>query len=231
MAKDTKDIILDTAEKLFAKQGFNNTSLRNITTEADVNLASVNYHFGSKDALIQKLFERRIIPMNEQRISKLEQLEQKYGDHIALENLIDAFMEPAMELSRDTQKGGALFIKLLGRTYTDPSSELHDAIRQLYAPAIERFRDAFARVLPELTPDELYWRMHFMVGLLAYLMAGTDMMRLIASCKLCDPLDTDALIARARMFLVAGMQAPVIEQPDNTDQNESTTRRVDSVAG
>lgn len=208
MASDTKTMILNSAETLFAEQGFAATSLRNITTKAGVNLASVNYHFGSKDALIEAIFERRIIPMNQRRIERLEALERSSRQrHIPLEDLIEAFTGPALELASDKKKGGAVFTNLLGRTYTEPSEILQDAIRKMYGPVIERFKTAFARALPELPAEELYWRMHFMVGLLAYMMSGTDMMRLIASSRVYDPLDTHATINRLRVFLAAGMRA------------------------
>ena len=219
MARNTKDIILDAAEALFAEQGFAPTSLRNITAKAGVNLAAVNYHFGSKNALIAAVFERRIIPMNRCRMERLEALHvQHNGDEVPLEELIEAFMGPPLELARDTKKGGAIFLKLLGRMYTEPSPDLQDAIRRMYGPIIERFKDAFARVLPHLPADELYWRMHFMVGLLAYMMAGTDMMRLIASCRVCDPLDTRAMVQRLRVFVSAGMGAsvPALEESNTT---------------
>ncbi|MCP4407965.1 MAG: TetR/AcrR family transcriptional regulator [Gammaproteobacteria bacterium] len=209
MPNDTKDLILNAAEALFAEHGFGSTSLRKITTKAGVNLASVNYHFGSKEALINAVFERRIVPMNQQRIERLKGLQEDYsGRSIPLEVLIETFIGPAMALAADQGKGGAVFIRLLGRSYTEPSATLQQAIRGLYGPVIERFKLAFSQVLPELPPEEIYWRMHFMVGLLAYMMAGTDMMRLIASCQVCDPLDIPATVKRLSVFLSAGMGAP-----------------------
>ena len=214
---DTKTIILETAEALFARQGFAATSLRNITAKAGANLASVNYHFGSKEALIEAVFERRIVPMNQERVVRLNQLQRRYSvGIIPLELLIEAYVGPALELARDTEKGGALFIKLLGRSYTEPNATLQNAIRKLYDPVIDQFREAFSDALPELPREELYWRMHFMVGLMAYMMAGTDMMSLIASCQVCDPLDTRTMIKRLSAFITAGMRSPlpdVIEAP------------------
>lgn len=210
MAIATKDMILDAAEVLFAKQGFGSTSLRNITSKAGVNLAAVNYHFGSKEALIEAVFERRIIPMNQQRLQRLHELQRQYAiQEIPLDALIEAFMGPAMELARDANKGEAMFIRLLGRSYTEPSARLQQTFRKLYGPVIDRFREAFSVALPELPSDELYWRMHFMVGLLAYMMAGTDMMRLIASCRLGDPLNTQTMVKRLGVFVSAGMRAPL----------------------
>jgi AcrR family transcriptional regulator len=210
MASDTKESILDAAEKLFAERGFGATSLRTITAAAKVNLAAVNYHFGSKDALIEAVLARRVCPMNAERVARLDRARADFGAHaIPLERLIEAFVGPPMELSRDRERGGARFIQLLGRTYTEPTSSLHDVVRAMHTPVIDRFKGAFAEVLPELPGDELYWRLHFMVGLMAYLMAGSDLMRLIASCRVSDPTDTDALIERMVGFVKAGMEAPL----------------------
>lgn len=211
MTVDTKEQILQAAEKLFSEQGFKSTSLRAITALAGVNLAAVNYHFGSKNALVEAVFSRRLLPMNEERLRRLQLLSERPEKGVAcLEGLIRAFVGPALELSRDTEKGGAVFIRLLGRTYTEPSGDLHDALRGMYEPVIERFRPAFAEALPDLPDEELYWRLHFLVGLLAYLMAGSDMMRLIASCRMAEPHDTDLLIERLVAFAVEGMRAPIL---------------------
>lgn len=217
MAGDTKESILDAAETLFAEQGFSGTSLRTITAAAGVNIASVNYHFGSKEALIEAVFARRLLPMNDERLRRLAALETAHaGAAIPLGELVEAFIAPAMELSRDTAGGGQQFIRLLGRSYTEPSPALHEQVRGMYEAVIERFKPAFARSLPHLPTDELYWRMHFMVGVLAYCMAGTDMMRLIASCRLNDALDSAALTQRLVTFLEAGLNAPVAQTPERS---------------
>jgi AcrR family transcriptional regulator len=209
MGSKTKDAILDAAEALFAERGFAATSLRNITAAAGVNIASVNYHFGSKELLIEALFARRLRPMNKERLRRLDKLEREFGDKpVPLDALVAAFVEPALRLSRDTEKGGSRFIKLLGRSYTDPPSTLHERVRDMYTEVIERFKAVFARALPEVPKDELYWRMHFMVGLLAYCMAGNDYMRLIASCRICDPLDSVSLTRRLVVFICAGLREP-----------------------
>lgn len=219
MGSDTKDTILDAAESLFAHNGFANTSLRSITAKAKVNLASVNYHFGSKDALIEAVLARRLVPMNAERLERLHGLEDSYGAaRIPLEALIRAFVGPALELSRDHEQGGGPFIRLLGRSYTEPLIGLQEQVRGMYDEVIGRFKAAFAQVLPDLPGDELYWRLHFMVGTLAYCMAGTDMMRLIAACRLCDPLDTDTLLERLTRYLAAGLQAPTSRCPGETPE-------------
>ncbi len=215
MGSDTKDTILDAAENLFARNGFANTSLRSITARAKVNLASVNYHFGSKHALIEAVFARRLVPMNAERLYRLRTLKDRHGAaHIPLEALVRAFVGPALELSRDHEQGGGPFIQLLGRSFAEPLPGMQEQVRAMYDEVIGSFKTAFAQILPELPGDELYWRLHFMVGTLAYCMAGTDMMRLIASCRMCDPLDTDALLERLTRYLAAGLQAPPARSPD-----------------
>src|SRR5947208_16884641 len=71
-AAATKERILDSAESLFMEHGFEATSLRSITAAAAVNLAAVNYHFGSKEELFQAVLTRRLDPMNHARLSFLK---------------------------------------------------------------------------------------------------------------------------------------------------------------
>jgi AcrR family transcriptional regulator len=213
MVESTKEQILSSAEKLFSKQGIKATSLRAITADAGVNLAAVNYHFGSKSALVEAVFSRRLVPMNDERVRQLQALQLEYaGSPIPLSRLVRAFVAPAFSLSRDVQKGGATFVRLLGRSYSEHDDALHESLRRMYAPVIERFRPAFEQALPELPAEELYWRLHFMVGLLAYLMSGSDMMRLIASSNITEPEDNELLMSRLVHFVCAGMNAA---SPDN----------------
>lgn len=202
---DTRQRILDIAEQLFAEQGLGQTSLRAITAAAGVNLAAVHYHFGSKEALEQAIFERRLKPMNNDRLQRLDALEGKYeGRPVPLPELIQAFIAPPLDLSRDRDHGGEYFIRLLGRTYTEPTESLQDYVRELYEQVSERFQAAFHNTLPDLDPQELYWRLHFMVGTLAFCMSGPYTMRLIASSHLADE-PTPMLIERLTRFLVGAL--------------------------
>lgn len=207
---DTRERILDVAERLFAAQGLGQTSLRAITAAAGVNLASVHYHFGSKDALVRVLFERRLKPMNAERLRRLGELEKLHGRALPLEGLIEAFIGPPLELSRDQKNGGEHFIRLLGRTYTEPTERLQDHVRALYQEVAERFRSAFRASLPNLSSEVLYWRLHFMVGTLAYCMSGPGTMRLIASSHIKEQEDTTSLVLRLATFLRGGLVAPEV---------------------
>src|SRR5262245_28671081 len=207
---ETRTRILDAAEELFMQHGFEGTSMRQLTAKAEANLAAVNYHFGSKDALIEAVFRRRLDPMNAARIAELERLEREAaGRPLSPEAIIRAFVGQSLRMIEDQKGGGRNFIRLLGRTYTDPQKPIRALIGQLYAPAMEKFKAAFARALPQMPADELVWRMHFMFGTLAYTLAATDTVQLIAGCKPEDRYDAGLLEARLATFLLAGLRAPL----------------------
>jgi AcrR family transcriptional regulator len=205
---ETRTRILDAAEELFMQHGFEGTSMRQLTARAGVNLAAVNYHFGSKDALIEAVFRRRLDPMNAERIAALEALE-KDGQALASADIIRAFVVPSLQLIEDAKGGGRNFIRLLGRTYTEPAKGVRALIGQMYAPTMERYKRALERALPQMPADELVWRMHFMFGTLAYTLAATDTVQLIAGCKPEDRYDARLLEERLTAFLAAGLHAPL----------------------
>ena len=200
----TRTRILDAAEELFMQHGFEGTSMRQLTARAAVNLAAVNYHFGSKDALVEAVFRRRLDPMNAERIAALDRLED-----LSPESIIRAFVRPSLRLVEDAKGGGRTFTRLLGRTYTEPSKTLRALIGQMYAPTMERYKAALERALPQMPKEELVWRMHFMFGTLAYTLAATDTVQLIAGCKAEDRYDARLLEERLAAFLLAGLLAPL----------------------
>ena len=195
---DTKTRILDAAEQLFADRGFEATSLRLITETADVNLAAVNYHFHSKDALIEAVLNRRILPLNRERLRLLAEAGS------TLEDVIRAFMVPAVRARQE----GAPVARLIGRAYTDPCDSVRRGFFAQMREVLAPFTEAFQRVLPDLPQDELMWRIHFGVGVMAHTLAGSSHLSLMSQGK-CDPSDTKGLLDRMVAFVAAGMRAPV----------------------
>jgi len=148
--------------------------------------------------------------MNANRIAALDRLEaEAAGRALAPEAIIGAFVGTSLRMIEDARGGGRNFIRLLGRTYTDPDKQIRALIGQLYAPAMERYKAAFTRALPDLPAEELVWRMHFMFGTLSYTLAATDTVQLIAGCKPEDRYDARLLEARLTAFLAAGLLAPL----------------------
>lgn len=206
---ETKDRILDAAEQLFIEQGFTTTSLRTITAKAKANLAAVNYHFGSKEALIREVFDRRLGPLNEARIAYLDRLEAEAGaTPLTPEQVIEAIVEPALQLSRDPLRQGATFMRLLGRALSEPAEYMKEFLPRHYRDVIVRFKRSLMRSLPQLPEAELIWRMHFMFGTMAYAMAGNDALQLISTCEAEGADDPRAIVRRIVPFLAAGLRAP-----------------------
>lgn len=210
---DTKARILDAAEDIFIECGFEAMSLRQITSRADVNLAAVNYHFGSKEALIHAMLARRLDKLNVERLKLLERFDSLLGDRLTCEHVLGAMFIPALRLSRDPRAGGPAFLRLLGRAYTDPSAFIHDFLNGHYADVAERFFVAFQRALPHLPREELGWRLHFAIGALSGVLAGADTDNLIAEFSKGQAISDLHLIARLASLMVAALKAPL---PDGT---------------
>jgi AcrR family transcriptional regulator len=219
---DTKTRILDAAEHLFMEHGFEATSLRSLTSAASVNLAAVNYHFGSKEELFQAVLTRRLDPMNQERIVLLEKVEREApGRPLSCEKILFAMLVPALKLARDERRGGKNFLRLLGRAYADPAPFIRHFLSARYAEMIGRYKEAFLRALPHLSRQELTWRLHFVMGALSYTLAGTDALKLFSQVTLTDRDNDELLLQRLAPFLVAGLKAPAL----------ADTRKLELVSG
>ena len=139
---DTKEIILDTAERLFAERSFSSVSLREITAEAGVNLAAVNYHFGSKDALLLAVFRRRAVDLNRERLNLLREAEARAGDGPApLYDILHALVCPPIRWTQQPGSGQSVFIQFMGRVRTDGTPEMRNLMdREVRPPATLRRR-------------------------------------------------------------------------------------------
>lgn len=210
MPAATKEQILDAAEQLIAERGIDGVSLRAITTAADVNLAAVHYHFGSKEGLVRTVFERRIRPVNDARLQMLAAAERAAGDGpVQVEAVLRALIEPAMRLYSEHERGPQ-FMQMCGRIYAEQSAAVQSELDDLFQDLIERFQAAFARALPELPQAELAWRIHFAAGAMIHTLMDSNRLKRF-SRGLCDPGDTDAAVDRLVRFCAAGMRAAVSE--------------------
>jgi AcrR family transcriptional regulator len=219
--EDTREKILDAAEELFSENGFSATSVRAITTKAGVNLAALNYHFGSKDALVDSVFERRVGPLNRERLRLLEESETSSGERgPTLEEVLRAFLGPAIRLASDPESGGERFMKLMGRAHSETGDFFSKVIAKQFAEVFQRFTPAFRKVLPDLPPEEHFWRIHFVIGAMAHTMAHSATLRYLENLRSEGGMveeglsldkvtldDTDAVLSRLVRFAVAGLKA------------------------
>lgn len=207
---DTRSRILDAAEVLFMENGFDGTSMRMITSRAEVNLAAVNYHFGTKELLIQEVFRRRLTSLNQARIAALEALEvEAAGAPVKPSRIVDAFFGTALRMAADVEGGGHTFMRLLGRTYTEPSEFVRQFLAEEYAECVDRFLTALYRAVPEVDRKEILWRFHFMMGAMSYAIAGTDALQLVTGKF--DDEDPAQLAPRLMSFLLGGLRAPLAD--------------------
>jgi AcrR family transcriptional regulator len=195
---DTKRKILDTAERLFADQGYAGTSLRHIIAEAGVNLAAIHYHFGSKEELLGKLIVGKVEPVNARRLALLDHFESEAAPQPApLEKVLEAFLVPVLEAGSHPE-----LLKLVGRLYGE--GLMPGLFRKYFEPVVQRFLGSLRRALPELPEDELAWRLHFMIGSMAHTLHGPPDTRPAGGDE--PPARTTA---RLVAFLSGGLRAPV----------------------
>ncbi len=169
----TKERILGAAESLFAQRGFDGASLRQLTSAAGVNLAAVNYHFGSKEKLVEQIFRRRLDALNNSRLQALSLVEG--AETTTLEDVLSAFIRPALDLSHD--ESGSLFMRVLARAFAEHDDTLRRFLSDNYGHVMRQFTAEFARLLPQLTKQELYWRIDLVSGALTHAMSGFGMIQ------------------------------------------------------
>lgn len=208
---DTVVRILDTAEALFAEKGFAETSLRVITSRAKVNLAAVNYHFGSKKALIQAVFARYLDPFCEEFNKELASLEKK--SEVTLEELLEVLARCTVSVPA-TKGSLSVFMRLLGLAYTQAQGHMRRYLQEHYGQTFLRFTNLLKLSSADLPDAERFWRIHFMLGAVVFTMSSLDALRDIALSDYNEKTRIADLVARLLPVVTAAMQAPVPEQPE-----------------
>ena len=213
MAKtDTKILILDTAERLFAQKGFDAVSLRNIIASAKVNLAAVHYHYGSKQALIYAVIARRLRPINEERLAKLAEARANAGRRpVKLENVLECLFRPLFRVQTDP-KAGPTFARLVGRVIGERNEGLQKFMMGELAEVIIQFSAAFETALPGLAKEETDWRSHFMAGSMAHTLCNADLLVRFTGTD-AGMSDYETTVRRLIDFTAAGFRAKVSPPP------------------
>ena len=202
---ETRDRLLDAAERLFSEHGLEGASLRSITAAASANLASIHYYFGSKEALIHEVFARRLGPLNGERLRLLDAAGAEAGNSPRLlEALVEAFISPPLRFRLNPDLGGGDICRLMGRIYFEPP-ELTMGILEQFDEVVQRFTSALRRALPQLSQRELTWRFFFMIGSMAIMLVGADIIKEKTE-GICDPSDVDGTLHRLVPFVSAGIR-------------------------
>ena len=201
----TKAAVFAAAERLFALHGFQNVSVRDITAEAAVNLASVNYHFGSKDALLFEIFRRRTAELNRERARMLHEANDRHAGNPPVRDILEALFSPPLRwgtLSSDRR----VSVQFIIRARSEGTEEMREALKNDVSH-LARFADALIKARPELPPEEVYWRLHFCLGMVHNnRFAEFDRLHVLSD-GLTREGDPDALLQRMLDFAEAGFLA------------------------
>ena len=206
---DTKTRILDAAEKLFAERGFSETSLRLITSKAEVNLASVNYHFGSKKELIRAVLARYLDVFMPSAAIEINRLHHA-PEHASLNEIFSALIKPLLELNKVRNGGTIIFLQLLGRGYIESQGHLRWFITTHYGEHLATFVKAVGASAPHIPPAEMFWRLHFTLGTIVFTMASADALNEIAAADYGEHNNTEAIIRKVIPYMAAGVAVPVL---------------------
>ncbi|MBK1826252.1 TetR/AcrR family transcriptional regulator [Haloferula rosea] len=207
----TRQRLLESAQQLFAEQGFDRVSVRDITDRAGANVAAVNYHFRSREGLVEEVIERYINPINDERLERLEKLERRFGSKPApLEEILDAFIRPFVTQVRRSEMSEMLFYRLMGRIFGDLGGALPASVEAGLRELLQRFGKAFSRSLPGVDREELTWRIHFMVGAMIHTMAHGETLRRLSGDASGDP-SMETTLSRFIRFSAAGLRDGVCQ--------------------
>jgi AcrR family transcriptional regulator len=199
-----REKILDAAEVAFAELGYAGTTMRVVADAADVTQALISYYFGSKHGLFEATFLRRGVPISDQRLANLEQL-QAGGKRIRLRDLVEAFLSPVLAL-RATPEGRS-FLRMQARLHTEPPSVSYELRTRVYDFSTRQYAEALKAALPGLPDADVQWRMTLMIG--AYMYAFSDTHRLeVTAPGVVDLEDTGDMLAQITAFVVGGLEAP-----------------------
>jgi AcrR family transcriptional regulator len=203
---DSRERILDAAERLFAEKGVAATSLREIGAQARANPGSIYFHWKTKAELVRDVFRRRLEPLDAERLRRLDAAERAHApDAVPPEDVLAAIVEPMLRIANHPD--GVGFLRLLGRTYNEPDRELVRMLRRDHGATLERFRAALARALPGLPEEQLFVRFHFALGALAYTLGSDASWQLVVGRRR-RPGSWEDILRDLMPFLVAGFAAP-----------------------
>ena len=200
----TPERILRTAERLFAERGFNGVSVRELAAAARVNIASIGYHFKSKEGLLSEVYRRHCEPMIAERLRGLAASSRLRGK-ARIAAIIEAFIRPALQ--QVEVEDGATFIRLRAVLSGENSELLEKLVAENFDQSSSAFIDVLCECLPHLSRTDICWRFHFLLGAIYYTAAGPHRIAAFSNGR-CDPSNTEAVIKELVPFMTRAFQAP-----------------------
>jgi AcrR family transcriptional regulator len=205
-ADKTRGQIVEAAEKIFADKGFRAMTLRAVTKAAEVNLASVNYHFGSKTNLMRAIIERRMQPINAERIRRLDSLVAEHAPaSVPLNDIFEALFRPLFAHAITEKGNDQTFMKMVGRAVTEPADFMRKMHKEFFAQLSLRFLTELKRSCPELSERDLQLRFYLSVSTMLGTITEQVRLESISNGKLSGQ-DLDQICDELIAFVVAGFK-------------------------
>lgn len=211
---ETVERILRSATILFAERGFAETSLRTITGMADVNLAAVNYHFGTKKSLIQAVFSQFLTPFCRELEKRLSEMEASLapGQLPQVEKLLRILMDSLTDSVRAINEKPQRFMRLLGLAYTQAQEHLRSYLAHGYGATYNRYIGWLKKTQPDLDPIVFYWRLNFILGASIFTLGSFESIQAILK----DEHEVDTGMDQALIYLVDGLSG-LLSSPNSND--------------
>lgn len=205
-AGPTRERLLDAAERLFARRGFEATRVRDITLEARCNLAAVNYYFGGKENLYREVFRRRLAALREQRIAGVRSALERAGEEASLELLLgtftSAFVEPLVEEST-----GRLWVQLMAWELLVPHLPREMFEAEMIAPVRRALVEALEGVCPGLGREDAELAVQSLVAQLVHIVHLRRYLRGVRPGSAAERFDLPKLVRHTVRFSAAGIRA------------------------
>ena len=211
---DTKERLLEAAERLFAMRGYAGLTLREVGEEARANVAAANYHFGSKEGLIMEVLRQRVAPVNAERLRMLKEAKVRAsGEPLRPDEIFEALLLPIGRAAVGNEGPDSTFMQLLGRSFTEPTDFLEKVHRDLFGRLAETFFRELARTYPDANTGELFWNLHFVVATMLGALAQHRRVTVLSGGA-CDECDVDGMLRRLITFATAGFSAGMAKKEE-----------------
>lgn len=213
----TKEKIFNIAQSLFIERGYNNTSLRDITQKAEVNLAAVNYHFGDKNSLVQAILDHYLVHLMPEVHEQLVKLNIKAS--FSVEEVLTTVKAPLLSLNTLHPNGMHSFLLLIASGYSDVQGHLRWFIVNHYGKTLALFKQSMVKANPNIDEESLFWRLHFALGAFVFATVSSRALNEIASSKFEQDSDLLNIIEQAIPYISAGLET------DNPQVNCETQQK------
>tara|TARA_B110000259_G_C14007803_1_gene398532 strand:- start:992 stop:1645 length:654 start_codon:yes stop_codon:yes gene_type:complete len=214
MTSSTIDRILDAAEVEFAAHGFVETSLRTITSKAKVNLAAVNYHFGSKKGLIQAVTDRFLGPLTKNLQTQLSAYEmaliETQDDEQELQVLLGILARSCQQVAQQNHHSLAVFARLINTAYSQSQGHLRKHLTKQYGASFMYFMKLLRRHMPLMTHEQFFWRFHYLLGILVFSISSSEALLAICEREYASSRSLDQIMADIVPVMASAAQAPII---------------------